>query len=195
MSLTILISLTNAKEKYRHCLSEAPVYLVEKTSETWVSPGGGCGEPRECLMVRNLGTITLKDYLKGCWLMWLVNYWEIPGKEKSYILNKHLSACTIWLVYCPKVPLATLFWQHLCKTEAAVSDKGFIYLPLLSVDFLKGSVTNSSRVKQCLVRPRVPTSPLETFWASEGEHQGIFLWYSCVKWGSKRGSNVFKATL
>ena len=54
-------------------------------------------------------------------------------------------------------------WQHLGKTEAAASDKGFIYLPLLSVDFLKGSVTNSSRVKQCHVRPRVPTSPLETF--------------------------------
>lgn len=91
-------------------------FLVEKPPETWIYVGEVV-ENMGCLMVRSVGTTILNSCLKGSWLMQLVNYWEIPGKKKkkSCILNKRLSAHTIWLVYCSKVPVATHFGSACVK--------------------------------------------------------------------------------
>lgn len=111
-------------------------FLVEKPPETWIYVGEVV-ENMGCLIVRSVGTTILNSCLKGSWLMQLVNYWEIPGKKKkkelhskqTFISTYHLTGLLF------KGSCCNSFWQRLCKTEAAVSDKGFIYLLLLSVDF------------------------------------------------------------
>lgn len=85
-------------------------------------------------MVRSLGITTLNNCLKGPCLVLLVNYEKFQEKKElhskqTFISTYHLTGLLF------KGSCCNSFWQHLCKTEAAVSGKGFIYLLPLSVDF------------------------------------------------------------
>lgn len=95
-------------------------------------------------------------------------------KRKSFILNKHLSAHTICLVFCSKVLVATYFGSTCVKLRQLwVTKVLFIacYYLLTFKGLRNGQCSGrlakpSERVKQCLVRPRVPTSPPGTLQAS-----------------------------
>lgn len=84
-------------------------------------------------MVRSLGVATLNSCLEGSWLVQLVNFEKFQWGGGDCILSVYQHVPFDWSPV--QRFLLQLLLHHLHKTEAAISDKGFIYLLLLSVDF------------------------------------------------------------